>query len=151
MKLDPLILRGVAKMGFAKPSPIQEQTVGPLVMGRDVIGQAKTGSGKTVAFSLPLLQSIDQRSRNVQALVLAPTRELAVQITHEMRRLGAYTGVRVVTIYGGQSIGAQREELRRGADVVVGTTGRGNEHIKRRGLDLRPVRLVLLGGAGHML
>ena len=151
MKLDPLILRGVAKMGFAKPSPIQEQTVGPLLMGRDVIGQAKTGSGKTVAFSLPLLQSIDQRSRNVQALVLAPTRELAVQITHEMRRLGAYTGVRVVTIYGGQSIGAQREELRRGAHVVVGTTGRVIDHIKRRWLDLRPVRFVVLDEADTML
>src|SRR5438309_10693518 len=101
MKLDPLILRGVAKMGFAKPSHIQAQTVGPLLMGRDVIGQAKTGSGKTVAFSLPLLQSIDQRSRNVQALVLAPTRERAVQATHAMRRLGRCSGSRGGTYAGG--------------------------------------------------
>ncbi len=151
MKLDPMILRGVVKMGFAKPSPIQEQAIGPLLRGQDVIGQAKTGSGKTVAFSLPLLQSIDQRSRNVQALVLAPTRELAVQITREMRRLGAYTGVRVVTIYGGQSIGAQRDELKRGAHVVVGTTGRVIDHIKRRWLDLRAVRFVVLDEADTML
>jgi ATP-dependent RNA helicase DeaD len=151
MKLDPLILRGVEKMGFTKTTPIQEQTIGPLLRGKDVIGQAKTGSGKTLAFSVPLLQSIDQRSRNIQALVLAPTRELAVQITQEMRRLGAYTGVRVVTIYGGQSIGAQREELRRGAHVVVGTTGRVIDHIKRRWLDLRAVRFVVLDEADTML
>jgi ATP-dependent RNA helicase DeaD len=151
MKLDPLILRGVEKMGFTKTTPIQGQTIGPLLRGQDVIGQAKTGSGKTLAFSVPLLHSIDQRSRNVQALVLAPTRELAVQITQEMRRLGAYTGVRVVTIYGGQSIGAQREELRRGAHVVVGTTGRVIDHIKRRWLDLRAVRFVVLDEADTML
>src|ERR1700719_4233033 len=114
MKLDPLIMRGVEKMGFKEPSPIQERTIGLLLQGRDVIGQAKTGSGKTAAFSLPLLQSIDEKSRWVQALVLAPTRELAIQITEEMRKLGTFTGVRVVTIYGGQSIGPQRDALRRG-------------------------------------
>lgn len=151
MKLDPLIMRGIAKMGFTKPTAIQEKTVGPLMSGRDVIGQAKTGSGKTVAFSVPLLHSIDQRNRNVQALVLAPTRELAVQITHEIRKLGGYIGVSVVTIYGGQSIGMQREELRRGAQVVVGTTGRVIDHIKRGWLDLRGVRFVVLDEADTML
>jgi len=151
MKLDPLILRGVEKMGFTKPSPIQEQTIGPLMGGRDVIGQAKTGSGKTVAFSLPLLHSIDPKRYQVQALVLAPTRELAVQITEEMRKIGAYTGVKVVTIYGGQSIGGQRHELRQGAHVVVGTTGRVIDHIKRGWLDLRGVRFVVLDEADTML
>jgi ATP-dependent RNA helicase DeaD len=151
MKLDPLIMRGVEKMGFTKPTPIQEKTIGPLLRGRDVIGQAKTGSGKTLAFSVPLLHSIDPKSRQVQALVLAPTRELAVQITHEMRKLGTHTGVRVVTIYGGQSIGAQREELRRGAHVVVGTTGRVIDHIKRGWLDLRSVRFAVLDEADTML
>ncbi|HKT21574.1 MAG TPA: DEAD/DEAH box helicase, partial [Nitrososphaerales archaeon] len=151
MKLDPLLMMGVAKMGFTTPSPIQQKTIGPLLNGRDVIGQAKTGSGKTVAFSLPLLQSIDPRNPRVQALVLAPTRELAVQITHEMRRLGAFKGVNVVTIYGGQSIGMQRDELRRGAQVVVGTTGRMIDHIKRRWIDLRLVRFVVLDEADTML
>ncbi|HVB95770.1 MAG TPA: DEAD/DEAH box helicase [Nitrososphaerales archaeon] len=151
MKLDPLIMRGVEKMGFTKPTPIQEKTIGPLLRGKDVIGQAKTGSGKTLAFSVPLLHSIDPRNHQVQALVLAPTRELAVQITHEMRKLGAHTGVKAVTIYGGQSIGAQREELRRGAHVVVGTTGRVIDHIKRRWLDLRSVRFVVLDEADTML
>lgn len=151
MKLHPLIMKGVANMGFTKPTPIQERTIGPLMEGRDVIGQAKTGSGKTVAFSLPLLHSVDPRNRQVQAIVLAPTRELAVQITHEMRKLGAHTGVRVVAIYGGQSMGHQRDELRRGAHVVVGTTGRVMDHIRQRSLDLRSVRFVVLDEADTML
>jgi ATP-dependent RNA helicase DeaD len=151
MGLDPAMLRGLQGMGFSKPTPIQERTIGPLMKGRDVIGQAKTGSGKTVAFSLPLLHSIDERRPRIQALVLAPTRELAVQITQEMRKLGAYTGVRVVTIYGGQSIGAQRDELRRGAHVVVGTTGRVMDHIKRRWMDLGSVKFVVLDEADTML
>jgi ATP-dependent RNA helicase DeaD len=151
MGLAPSILRGVEGMGFKKPSPIQEKAIGPLMKGKDVIGQAKTGSGKTAAFSLPLLQSIDERNPRIQALVLAPTRELAVQITQEMRKLGAYTRVKVVTIYGGQSIGAQRDELRRGAQVVVGTTGRVIDHIKRRWLDLGSVKFVVLDEADTML
>jgi ATP-dependent RNA helicase DeaD len=151
MELFPSILRGVQKMGFTKPSPIQERAIGPLLRGRDVIGQAKTGSGKTLAFSLPLLQSIDERDRRVQALVLAPTRELAVQITQEMRRLGSHTAIRIVTIYGGRSIGFQRDELRSGVHVVVGTTGRLIDHIKRRWLDLRSVRFVVLDEADTML
>jgi ATP-dependent RNA helicase DeaD len=151
MGLDPSILRGVQKMGFKKPSPIQERTIGPLMKGKDVIGQAKTGSGKTVAFSLPLLQSIDVRNPRIQALVLAPTRELAVQITQEIRKLGTYTGVKVVTIYGGQSIGGQREDLRRGAHIVVGTTGRVIDHINRRWMDLGSVRFVVLDEADTML
>jgi len=151
MRLDPLILRGVGKMGFKNPTPIQKRTIGPLMMGKDVIGQAKTGSGKTVAFSLPLLQTVDVRDRRVQALVLAPTRELAVQITQEMRKIGTYTGVRVVAIYGGQSIGWQKDEIRRGAHVVVGTTGRVLDHIKRRWLDLSAVKFVVLDEADTML
>jgi len=151
MELDPSLLRGVERMGFKKPTPIQERAIGPLMKGKDVIGQAKTGSGKTVAFSLPLLKSIEERNPRVQALVLAPTRELAVQITQEMRKLGTYTGVRVVTIYGGQSIGAQRDELRRGAHVVVGTTGRVIDHMKRGWLDLRSVKFVVLDEADTML
>jgi ATP-dependent RNA helicase DeaD len=151
MRLDPLIFRGVERMGFKNPTPIQERTIGPLMNGKDVIGQAKTGSGKTVAFSLPLLHSIDPRDGHVQALVLAPTRELAVQIAQEMRKLGAFTGVRVVTIYGGQPIGTQRDDLRRGAQVVVGTTGRILDHISRRWLDLSSVRFVVLDEADTML
>ncbi len=151
MQLDSSLLKGVEKMGFKTPSPIQVRAIGPLLKGKDVIGQAKTGSGKTVAFSLPLLQSVDVKSLKVQALVLAPTRELAVQITEEMGKIGAFTGIRGVTLYGGQAIGGQRAELRHGVHVVIGTTGRVIDHIKRGSLDLSSVKFVVLDEADTML
>ena len=104
MDLHPQILKGVKSLGFEKPFAIQERAIGPLLSGRNVIGQAKTGSGKTAAFGLPLLQKINPDTWDVQALVLAPTRELAVQITAELKKLAAYTRIKLVTIYGGQSI-----------------------------------------------
>lgn len=151
LKLNSLILKGVEKMGYGKPFPIQERAIGPLLDGQDVIGQAKTGTGKTAAFALPMLQSIDVGLRRVQALVLAPTRELAVQITEEMRKLGAFTGIKVVTIYGGQSINVQREALQHGVHAVVGTPGRIIDHLKRGWLDLSAVRFVVLDEADTML
>ena len=151
LKLDPAILKGVERMGFTKLFPIQERAIGPLLGGRDVIGQAKTGSGKTAAFSLPMLQSIDPDLWRVQALVLAPTRELAVQITKEVRKLGAYTPVKVVTIYGGQSINIQREALMHGVHVVIGTPGRIIDHLRRGSLDLSSVKIVVLDEADTML
>ena len=151
MKLDSSILRGVEKMGFQRPFPIQEQTIVPLLSGQDVIGQARTGSGKTAAFSLPILQGVDPTLRRVQAVILAPTRELAVQITEEFRRLGQFTGVKAVTIYGGASINVQREALRHGVQVVVGTPGRVIDHIERGWLDLRSVGFVVLDEADTML
>jgi ATP-dependent RNA helicase DeaD len=119
--------------------------------GRDIIGQAKTGSGKTAAFGLPMLQAIDTARNEVQALVLAPTRELAVQIKDEISRLGAYTGVHVLAIYGGQSINTQLDHLRKGVHVVVGTPGRVIDHIKRGTLDLRKTKFVVLDEADTML
>ncbi len=138
-------------MGFKTAFPIQAQSIPPLLEGRDLIGQAKTGSGKTAAFALPMLQMTDPSSRRVQAVVLAPTRELAVQIARETRRLGEYTGVKVAAIYGGQSINVQREALMHGVQVVVGTPGRVIDHIERGWLDLRSVRLVVLDEADTML
>jgi ATP-dependent RNA helicase DeaD len=151
LELRPQILRGVDEAGFEKPFPIQQLAIGPLLAGRDIIGQAKTGSGKTAAFGLPMLQAIDTARNEVQALVLAPTRELAVQIRDEIQRLGAYTGVRVLTIYGGQSINVQLDHLRRGVHVVVGTPGRVIDHIKRGTLDLRRTKYVVLDEADTML
>lgn len=151
MELGSSILRGIEKMGFEKPFPIQERAIIPLLKGQDVIGQARTGSGKTAAFSLPMLQSIDVNARLVQGLVLAPTRELAIQITEEMKNLGAYTGARIVTIYGGQSINVQHEALRRGVHIVVGTPGRVIDHMKRDWLDLGRVKFVVLDEADTML
>jgi ATP-dependent RNA helicase DeaD len=151
MRLSPALIKGLAQMGFVKPFPIQEKAIGPLLAGSDLVGQARTGTGKTAAFSLPMLQGIDTNSHRVQALVLAPTRELAVQITDEARRIGAYTGVRMVTIYGGQSINVQRESLRQGAQVVVGTPGRVIDLRERRWLALDSVRYVVLDEADTML
>lgn len=151
MELDSSILRGVDEAGFDKPFPIQEQAIGPLLKGNDVIGQAKTGSGKTAAYSLPILQSVDAASKRVQALVLAPTRELAVQITNEIRRLGRYTGVKAVAIYGGQSISTQYEALRHGVHVVVGTPGRVIDHLRRGWLSLDGAKFVVLDEADTML
>lgn len=151
LELRPQILRGVDEAGFEKPFPIQQLAIGPLLAGRDIIGQAKTGSGKTAAFGLPMLQAIDTARNEVQALVLAPTRELAVQIRDEISRLGAYTGVHVLAIYGGQSINTQLDHLRRGVHVVVGTPGRVIDHIKRGTLDLRKTKFVVLDEADTML
>jgi len=151
MDLDSELLKGVQRMGFERPFPIQERTIGPLLVGKDVIGQAKTGSGKTAAFALPMLQSIDPSVRRVQALVLAPTRELAVQITEEVRRLGIFKPIRVVTIYGGQSINVQREALRHGVHIVVGTPGRTIDHLRRGWLDLSSVKFLVIDEADTML
>jgi ATP-dependent RNA helicase DeaD len=151
MQLNPALLKGLAGMGFVKPFPIQERAIGPLLAGRDLIGQARTGTGKTAAFSLPMLQGVDTKSHRVQALVLAPTRELALQITEEARRLGAHTGARIVTIYGGQSINVQMDSLRRGAQIIVGTPGRVIDFLERGWLSLDSVKYVVLDEADTML
>ncbi len=151
MGLHPQLLKGVKSAGFEKPFPIQELTIGPLLSGRNVIGQAKTGSGKTAAFGLPLLNNVRTDQWDVQALVLAPTRELAVQITAELKKLAAYTPIKILAIYGGQSINVQFEALDRGVHVVVGTPGRIMDHIKRGSLDLSRVKYVILDEADTML
>jgi ATP-dependent RNA helicase DeaD len=151
MELHPQLLKGVRSLGFQKPFPIQERAIGPLLLGRSVIGQAKTGSGKTAAFGLPLLQKINADQWDVQALVLAPTRELAVQITAELKKLASYTRIKLLTIYGGQSINVQFEALDHGVHVVVGTPGRIMDHIKRGSLDLSRVKYVILDEADTML
>jgi len=151
MELHPQLLKGVRSAGFAKPFPIQELAIGPLLSGRSVIGQAKTGSGKTAAFGLPLLQMVNPDQWDVQALVLAPTRELAVQITAELKKLAAYTKIKILSVYGGQSINVQFEALDHGVHVVVGTPGRIMDHIKRGSLDLSRVKYVILDEADTML
>ncbi len=145
------VKKGVLAAGYRRPFPIQAQAIGPLLEGRNLIGQAKAGSGKTLAFGIPLVQAINEGSPFVQALVLAPTRELAVQITLELQKVAAYTGVRTVTIYGGQSMNVQLDALRRGAHVVVGTPGRTIDHIKRGTLRLDTVNFVVLDEADVML
>jgi ATP-dependent RNA helicase DeaD len=151
LPLRPDIRKGVDASGYRRPFPIQERAIGPLLQGRNLIGQAKAGSGKTIAFGIPLVQAVDQAQLKVQGLVLAPTRELAVQITLELQKVAAFTEVRTVTIYGGQSIGVQLDALRRGVHVVVGTPGRIIDHLKRGTLSLRSVKFAVIDEADSML
>jgi ATP-dependent RNA helicase DeaD len=151
LNLSPPVKRGVLAAGYLRPFPIQAQAIGPLLEGKSLIGQAKAGSGKTLAFGIPLVQAVDEKTSWVQGLVLAPTRELAVQITLELQKIGAYTGVRVVTIYGGQSMNVQLDSLRRGAHIVVGTPGRTIDHIRRGTLRLDSVSFVVIDEADVML
>jgi ATP-dependent RNA helicase DeaD len=149
--LDPRLMRGIHEMGYSEAFPIQEKAILPILRGIDVIGQAKTGSGKTAAYGIPLLQLLDLGLERPQALVLAPTRELAVQIAQEVRRLGKHMGAKVVTIYGGQSINVQLEALSSGAQIVVGTPGRVIDLLDHGELDLRNVKYVVLDEADRML
>ncbi|MFA7296728.1 MAG: DEAD/DEAH box helicase [Dehalococcoidia bacterium] len=145
------VLRAIDALGFEEPTPIQAQTVPLLLAGRDVLAQAQTGTGKTAAFALPIVQRVDARSRDVQAIVLAPTRELAVQVAEAMHNLGASKGLSVLPIYGGQAYDRQLRGLRMGVQVVVGTPGRIMDHMRRGTLDLSNVRMVVLDEADEML
>ncbi len=145
------VLKSLADMGFEEPSPIQEKTIPLLLTGKDVIGQAQTGTGKTAAFGVPIVEKLDARLRAVQALVLAPTRELAVQVSGEISKIGRNTRARVTPIYGGQSIERQVRLLRIGVDVVVGTPGRVMDHMRRGTLKLDRLKILVLDEADEML
>jgi len=151
LPLSKDVLRGIKALGFDKPSPIQAQSIMPLLEGRDVIGQAQTGTGKTAAFAIPMVEGIDLGDDRVQGLVLAPTRELAIQIADHISRISRYTGVRVCPIYGGEKINRQIRQLKRGVHIVVGTPGRIIDHLQRRTLRLRAVHMVVLDEADRML
>jgi ATP-dependent RNA helicase DeaD len=151
LPLSKEVLRGIDRLGYSSPSPIQAQTIMPLLEGRYVIGQAQTGTGKTAAFGIPMVERIDPEDRRVQGLVLAPTRELAVQTADHIRRISRYTKLRVLPIYGGESINKQINELKKGAHIVVGTPGRIIDHLQRRTLNLSGVTYVVLDEADRML
>jgi ATP-dependent RNA helicase DeaD len=138
-------------MQITTPTPIQAAALGPLLSGRDVIGQARTGSGKTLAFALPLLEVVDPAARTVQALVLVPTRELAVQVAGVIEKLAGAGGPRVVLLFGGRPLGAQLASLRGGAQIVVGTPGRTLDHLRRGSLTLASLRYLVLDEADEML
>jgi ATP-dependent RNA helicase DeaD len=148
--LAPELLAALEVLGYEEPTPIQVEAIPILLAGSDVVGRAATGTGKTAAFALPLVQRIDPDG-GVQALILAPTRELAVQVAEATHRYGSRRGVRVLAVYGGQAIDRQLRELRRGVHVVVGTPGRILDHIRRRSLDLSGVNYVVLDEADEML
>jgi ATP-dependent RNA helicase DeaD len=154
LALRPELLAALDDLGYEEPTPIQEATIPPLVDGRDLLGQAATGTGKTAAFALPILHHLDThsgRSKTPKALVLVPTRELAMQVSEAIFNYGRHLGVRVVPIYGGQPIYRQLQQLDRGVHVVVATPGRAVDHIGRGSLPLDDVRMVVLDEADEML
>jgi ATP-dependent RNA helicase DeaD len=146
------LLGALTNLGYEEPTPIQQEAIPPLVAGHDLVGQAATGTGKTAAFALPILQALTPGGRaGPAALVLVPTRELAEQVSQAVHRYGRDLGVRVLPVYGGQPIGRQLQALHRGVDVVVGTPGRVLDHIERATLKLGDVRTVVLDEADEML
>jgi ATP-dependent RNA helicase DeaD len=149
--LAPDILEALRDVGYESPSPIQEQAIPPLLEGSDVIGQAQTGSGKTAAFGLPMLQYVDPTEHEVQGLVLTPTRELCIQVTQALRTYGQRKGIDVVAVFGGAPIRTQQAQLRAGGHVVVGTVGRVKDLISRHSLMLHSTRFVVLDEADEML
>ena len=146
------VLRALADVGYESPSPIQAATIPPLLAGVDIVGQAQTGTGKTAAFALPLLSRLDLSARDPQALVLVPTRELAIQVAEAFQKYAAHLrGFHVLPIYGGQSYTPQLNALKRGTHVIVGTPGRVMDHLERGTLTLQGLRLVVLDEADEML
>ena len=146
------MLATLEKLGYEEPTPIQRETIPPLLAGKDVLGQAATGTGKTAAFTLPLLQRIAHSTRRqLAALILVPTRELAIQVSTAVQRYGEELQIKVLAVYGGQSIGPQIHALKRGVDVVVATPGRALDHIRRHTLQLKHLQIVVLDEADEML
>src|SRR5215831_8353164 len=151
LALSPEIRRALAERGYTHPTPVQAQAFDPVMQGKDLIVRSKTGTGKTAAFGLPLLEKMDPEDKAVRALVLCPTRELALQVAAELSDLGKYKGVRVSAIYGGASMQEQEDALERGSPIVVGTPGRIWDHIRRKNLKLQGCRHVVLDEADEML
>ena len=145
------VMRAIEDLGFGNLFPIQAQAIVPLLEGKDVIGQAKTGTGKTAAFGIPMVERLNPKINSVQGLVLEPTRELAVQVAEHIDRLSKYSAFKVLPIYGGESIRKQIYALKRGVHIVVGTPGRIIDHLKRGTLNLRSVKIVVLDEADRML
>ncbi|MBB1495092.1 DEAD/DEAH box helicase [Propioniciclava sp. MC1595] len=149
--LDDKILKALRDLGYERPSPIQAETIPALLAGHDVVGLAQTGTGKTAAFALPILERLTPRAKHVQALVLAPTRELALQVAEAFETYAAHLKVRLLPVYGGQGYGVQLSALARGVDVVVGTPGRVMDHLDRGTLDLTQLEYLVLDEADEML
>ena len=150
LKIKETILKGIQELGFITPFPIQSQTIPLLLDGKDVIGQAHTGTGKTAAFGIPMLEHLTNGG-GVQALVIAPTRELAIQITNELKNIGKFTKIKTATIYGGQGIGIQLDALRRKPEIIVATPGRLIDHLNQGTIRTNDIKYVVLDEADVML
>ncbi|WP_409303951.1 DEAD/DEAH box helicase [Peribacillus sp. SCS-155] len=149
--LDRSTMKSIEKMGFEEATPIQAQTIPLALEGKDIIGQAQTGTGKTAAFGIPLMEKIDIKNENVQGIIIAPTRELAIQVSEELFKLGYGKRARVLAVYGGQDIDRQIRALKKNPHIIVGTPGRLLDHIKRKTLRLNGVSTVILDEADEML
>lgn len=151
IELSKKLLNAVRDMGFEEPSPIQAQTIPLVLEGRDVIGQAQTGTGKTAAFGIPAIERVVETSRRIQVLALTPTRELAIQVAEELNKIGKYKRVKTLPVYGGQAIERQIKGLRNGVQVIVGTPGRLLDHIRRGTIKFGDVHTLILDEADEML
>lgn len=152
LEIKEQLKKAIEDLGYEQPSPIQAKAIPVFLEGNDLIGQAQTGTGKTAAFSIPMLNKIDSNDRSLQAIVLCPTRELAIQVSEEVRKLTKYmSGIRTLPIYGGQPIDRQIKALRGGVQVIIGTPGRVIDHINRRTLKVNNVKMVVLDEADEML
>ncbi len=151
LNLRPELEQAITQLGYTTPTPIQSGIIPVMLTGQDVLGQAQTGTGKTAAFALPILHNLESGQGHIQALVLAPTRELALQVADAMIEYGQHLRVRVLAVYGGQPYGPQISQLRRGVDIVVGTPGRLLDLIERGVLDLGQLHTVVLDEADEML
>ncbi len=152
MGLEDRILRAVMDMGFEETTPIQAKAIPLQMEGLDIIGQAQTGTGKTAAFGIPLLQKVNPKNKKLQAVALCPTRELAIQVAEELRNLAKYMhGIKVLPIYGGQDIARQIRSLKDGAQVIIGTPGRVMDHMRRKTVKFDDVHTVVMDEADEML
>ena len=151
LPLSGEVLKSIEELGFDSLFPIQAQAIIPLLEGKDVIGQAQTGTGKTAAFGVPMVQRLNREIRGVQGLILVPTRELAVQVAEQMALFAKHAKLKVLAVYGGESINKQIHSLASGVQIVVGTPGRLIDLMERRVLNLSSVRIVVLDEADRML
>ncbi|HET7699426.1 MAG TPA: DEAD/DEAH box helicase [Candidatus Limnocylindria bacterium] len=151
LEIHPDVARAVDELGFMAPTPVQLQAIPFLRQGRDLLAQAQTGTGKTAAYAIPIIERIDPKEKRPQALVVVPTRELAVQVTREFGMLGKFRHTQDVAIYGGVPYGPQERALARGAQIVIGTPGRLLDHIQRGTLSLAGIRIVILDEADRLL
>jgi ATP-dependent RNA helicase DeaD len=151
LPLSMEVMKSIEELGFSNLFPIQAEAIIPMLEGKDVIGQAKTGTGKTAAFGIPIIERLNSDVKSVQALVLDPTRELAIQVAEHIGQLGKYSSFTTLPIYGGESIQRQITALKRGVHIVVGTPGRIIDHLKRGTLRLSAVKIVILDEADRML
>ena len=151
LPLSSEVMKGIKELGFSNLFPIQAEAITPLLEGKDVIGQAQTGTGKTAAFGIPMVERLNPKIKSVQGLVLEPTRELAIQVADHISRYSRYSMLKVLPVYGGESVQKQISALERGIHIVVGTPGRTIDHLKRGTLNLASVKTVVLDEADRML